>query len=73
MSLKAIVLGFRVQIDPVAGDLAEENRILAKVYDIIYELVDEVEEAAEAVQSPEESEEVVGEGNVRKIFVLSDK
>jgi translation initiation factor IF-2 len=72
MNVGAIVLGFRVSIDPVAADIASKNRVLAKVYSIIYELTDEVKEAAEAMQLPGEVEETIGSGKVRKIFILSD-
>ena len=57
MNVGAIVLGFRVNIDPVASDIASKNRVLAKVYSIIYELTDEVKEAIEAMQLPSEVEE----------------
>ncbi|MDD3661927.1 MAG: GTP-binding protein [Candidatus Dojkabacteria bacterium] len=71
-SVKAIVIGFRVGIDPVADTMAKKSRILAKVYQIIYELVDEIEEAAAALQLPDESEVQMGSAEVRKLFVLSN-
>ena len=70
-----LTIGFGVpdvNIDPVASDIASKNRVLAKVYSIIYELTDEVKEAIEAMQLPSEVEETVGKGQVRKIFTLSD-
>ncbi len=72
VSVGAIVLGFRVQIDSFAAELAAKNRVLAKVYQIIYELTDEVEDAATALQLPSETEEVIGTARVKKIFVLSN-
>lgn len=72
MNVGAIVLGFRVGIDPAAADIASKNRVPAKVYSIIYELTDEIKEAAEAMQLPDEVEETVGRGKVRKIFTLSN-
>jgi translation initiation factor IF-2 len=72
MAVGAIVVGFRVQIDPVATEIASKNRVLAKVYEIIYELTDEIEDAAAALQLPNEKEEVLGSSKVKKIFTLSD-
>lgn len=72
INVKAIVLGFRVQINPSASEMASRNKILAKVYQVIYELTDEIEDAAAALQLPDEVEEVIGTGKVKKLFTLSD-
>ncbi len=71
-NLGAIVVGFRVDVDPVAEEVAGKRKLLAKVYQIIYELVDEVNEAAADIQLPDESEEVIGQGRIKKIFILSN-
>ena len=72
MSVGAIVLGFKVQMDSVAAETALKNKVLAKVYEIIYELTDEVEDAAAALQMPNEKEEPLGTAKVKKIFILSN-
>lgn len=72
MGVKSIVVGFRVQIDSVAGEIAAKNKVLAKVYEIIYELTDEVEDVAAALQMPNEREEILGTAKVKKIFILSN-
>lgn len=72
-SVGAIVLGFKVQKDAVASEIAQKNNVLAKVYEIIYELTDEVEDAAAALLLPDEKEEVLGLAKVKKIFTLSNK
>ncbi len=71
-NLGAIVIGFGVEKDRVAEEYAGSNKILVRVYDLIYDLIDELEDAAIAMQEPEEVEEVTGEAEVRQIFELSD-
>jgi translation initiation factor IF-2 len=42
-----------------------------KVYDIIYNLIDDLKKALEGLLEPEEVEEVTGRGHVKKIFKIS--
>jgi translation initiation factor IF-2 len=71
-NLGAIVIGFGVEVDRVAKELASTEKILVRTYNLIYDLLDELEDAAIAIQAPEEVEDVVGEAEVRQIFELSD-
>jgi translation initiation factor IF-2 len=71
-NLSAIVIGFGVEIDKAARDHARKSKVLIRTYDLIYDLVDELEDAAIAMQAPEEVEEVSGEAEVRQIFTLSN-
>ncbi len=69
---RGIVIGFEVNVDRAAKEFAAKSRILVKVYDLIYSLVDELEDAAMGLQLPSEEEEVTGMAAIRKLFVLSD-
>ncbi|MBN2100925.1 translation initiation factor IF-2 [Candidatus Dojkabacteria bacterium] len=71
-TMKAIVIGFSVEVDCVAGEYGQKNKVLVRTYDLIYNLIDEIDDAAEAIQEPEEKEEIVGKGKVKQVFVLSD-
>lgn len=68
----AIVIGFEVKLDRSTKDLAAKNKVLVRIYDLIYSLVDELEDVALGLQSPDEEEEIIGKAQVRKIFTLSD-
>ncbi|MEA3357177.1 MAG: hypothetical protein U9Q67_01985, partial [Patescibacteria group bacterium] len=68
-----IVIGFGVAVDQTVSKFAIKNRVIIRVYDLIYDLVDELKDAALALQSPENIEEEVGVGKVKKLFVLSNE
>lgn len=63
-STKAIVLGFNVKISPAASKLAETEKVLARTYKIIYELLEELSDAAEGMLTPEVVEEELGKGEI---------
>ncbi len=69
---KAIVLGFEVFYEKGIEDLASKNKVFIRTYDIIYKLIEEIEEAAKSLISPEDLEEEIGSAEVREIFLLSD-
>ncbi len=69
---KAILLGFEVSIEQGVEDFAKKNRILVKTYDVIYKLIEEVQEALTLMALPQESEEEIGNAVVKAIFTLSD-
>lgn len=69
----AIVIGFNVKVEPSAEKLAKQERIVTRVYKVIYELIEEVEGAMQGLVEPEEVEEVIGVAEVREVFELSDK
>lgn len=70
--IKAIVLGFEVNYESGAKDLASKKRVFVKTYDIIYKLIEEIEDAANSLGEPEDLEEEVGSANVKEVFELSD-
>lgn len=69
---KSILLGFEVSIEPGVSDYAKKNRILVKTYDVIYKLIEEVDEALSIMSLPKEAEEEIGNAVVRTIFTLSN-
>ena len=66
----AIVLGFNTRVEPGARSLAEQNRVQIRLYDIIYQLADDVEKALKGMLTPEDREVVDGHAEVRAIFSL---
>ena len=67
----AVLIGFRVKTESGVTDMAKRENVQIKLYTIIYELIEQVEEAMEGLLEPESKEAVVGHAEVRKIFQLS--
>lgn len=64
----AIIIGFNVKVDSKAQQLAEKNKIDIKLYNIIYELIDNIKLAMEGLLRPVEKEVFVGKAEVRQTF-----
>lgn len=69
---KAIILGFEVETERNAKELARKYKVLVRSYDIIYKLTDEIEEALNLLSMPEETEEEIGKAVIKAIFTLSN-
>ncbi|NUQ36570.1 MAG: translation initiation factor IF-2, partial [Caldilineales bacterium] len=64
----ALVLGFNTGVDPIARRQAEQQGVSIQVYDVIYNLVDDVAKALKGILDPIFEERVLGEAEVRAIF-----
>jgi translation initiation factor IF-2 len=67
----AVLIGFRVKTEGGVTDMAKREDVQIKLYQIIYELIDQVEDAMEGLLEPEAKEIVLGHAEVRKVFELS--
>ncbi len=67
----AIVVGFNIRPDAKAQSLAERENVDVRLYDIIYNLVDEIKAAMEGMLSPVVKEEVMGRATVREVFRIT--
>ncbi|MDY0018747.1 MAG: translation initiation factor IF-2 [Anaerolineae bacterium] len=67
---QGIVLGFRVNINNAAQHLAEAEGIEIKIYEIIYELINDVEKAMKGLLEPTYVEKIIGEAEIRQIFSI---
>ncbi len=63
-SVKAIVVGFNVKVAPTAQKISENEHVLIRTYNIIYELIDEIGEVIEGMIRPGEIEENLGKANI---------
>lgn len=61
---KAIVLGFNVKVSPGAMRLTRTEKVLVRTYKIIYELLDELKDAAAGMLEPVTTEEILGTGEI---------
>jgi len=64
----AIVIGFNVRPSPQAAALAESDGVEIRLYQIIYQLVEEVEAALKGMLKPIFAEQVLGRAEVREVF-----
>lgn len=64
----AIILGFRVESDAPARRAAEMEGLSIQVYDVIYQLVDDVEKAMKGMLEPTYVEKELGTAEVRATF-----
>jgi translation initiation factor IF-2 len=68
---KSIVVGFNVTSSGKARQLAESKGIEIRLYDVIYDLIDDVQKAARGLLAPELKLEVLGHAEVRQVFKIS--
>jgi translation initiation factor IF-2 len=65
---QAIIFGFRVDTDPGGRRWAENEGIDIRVYDVIYNLIDEVDKALKGLLEPSYVDVEVGKAEVRAVF-----
>jgi translation initiation factor IF-2 len=68
---EAIVIGFRVTPDSAARHVADNAGLHIQLYDIIYEIVSDVEKAMKGMLAPVYAEQVIGQAAVRAVFDIS--
>ncbi len=64
----ATIIGFNVRPDGKARRLAEQEGVEIRTYEIIYQLLEDIEQAVVGMLEPEFEEVVTGEAEVREIF-----
>ena len=67
----AVILGFRVRPNTNARKNAEREGVDIRVYDVIYEGVDEIRSVLEGMLAPERREHIIGSAEVREIFKIT--
>jgi len=68
---KAIVIGFNVRPNKEAKKLAEAEKISIKFFNIIYEVLDFINDSLSGLLKPEVKEEIVGSAEIQTIFKVS--
>jgi translation initiation factor IF-2 len=64
----AVIIGFNVRPDARVAELAEQERVDIKLYDIIYNVIADVRAAMEGLLDPIFKEVVQGRAEIREIF-----
>lgn len=65
---KGMVVGFGVSADHVARKAAEDEGVSIRTYEVIYDLIDDIEAAMLGMLEPEIVEESLGRAEVRALF-----
>ena len=68
---QAIIIGFNVRANSQAMDDAKQYGVEIRTYDIIYKVVEDMEDAMKGMLDPEYEEKVTGKLEVRQIFKFS--
>ncbi len=66
----AIIITFHTNATAKAKQLANNEGVEIRDYEIIYEVIDDIKDALEGMLKPEVSEQVGGEAEIRNIFKL---
>ena len=65
---EAIIIGFHVRPTPSAQQLADQEKVEIRKYNIIYDVVDDIRDAMEGMLAPEYRERTIGQVEVRDTF-----
>ena len=71
LASKGIIIGFSTQPEPGAKQLASLEGVDIRCYDVIYNLVDDVEKAMKGMLEPTYADVVEGHAEVRAVFPVS--
>lgn len=67
----AIIIGFNVRPSNKTTELAKEYGVDIRLHDIIYKVVEEMEDAMKGMLDPEYEEKITGHAEIRKLFKFS--
>jgi len=67
----AIVIGFNVRPNPKVRDLATEQNVDIRFYDVIYNVVNDIKGAMAGLMEPRYEERVIGRAEVRETFNIT--
>lgn len=68
----AIVVGFNVRPDSVARVMAEEEQVEMRLYRIIYDAIEDVEQAMKGMLAPKTREVELGRAEVRQVYKVTN-
>lgn len=67
----AIIVGFNVRPDRAAADSAHQQEIDIRLYSVIYDCIEEIEQAMKGMLAPKFREAVIGHAEIRQTFRVS--
>ncbi len=70
MASQGIVIGFNVNVEPVATSLAETEGVDVREYNIIYKLIEDIDKALKGMLDPVYKDVLIGNAHILQIFRL---
>ncbi len=67
----AIIIGFHIRPNSKSREIARKENVDIRVYNVIYDAIEDVKKALEGLLEPEFREEVIGTAVVREVFKIS--
>ncbi len=67
----AIIIGFNIRPESKAADIAQREGVDVRLYNIIYNIIDDIKAAMEGLLEPTLKEKVLGHAEVRQTFHVS--
>ncbi|MEW6600468.1 MAG: translation initiation factor IF-2, partial [Nitrospirota bacterium] len=67
----AIIIGFNVRADAKASSLKDKEGVDVRLYNVIYEAIDDIKKALEGMLAPTITEKILGRAEVRNTFQIS--
>jgi translation initiation factor IF-2 len=67
----AIIIGFNIRPDSKASALIDKEGVDVRLYNIIYEAIENVKQALEGLLAPTITEKIIGKAEVRNLFHVS--
>jgi len=67
----AVIVGFQIRANAKARDLAEKEKVEIRLYNVIYDAINDLKLALEGMLKPSIEEVVVGQAEVRETFKIS--
>lgn len=65
---KGMIIGFNVRPDSRAQEAIAREKVIAKTYRIIYEIIDDLQNYIKGLKAPQIKEVIIGRGEVKAIF-----
>jgi translation initiation factor IF-2 len=67
----ALILAFHVKASPSAVDLAHKEKVEIRMYEVIYDAVNDIRDAMTGLLEPHFNEVSIGKGEVKQVFKIS--
>jgi translation initiation factor IF-2 len=68
----AIIVGFNVRPDPIAAESAVRDQVDMRMYRIIYDAIEEIEQAMKGMLAPKFKETILGRVEVRQVYKITN-
>lgn len=68
----AIIVGFNVRPDPIAAESAVRDQVDMRMYRIIYDAIEEIEQAMKGLLAPKFKEVILGRIEVRQVYKITN-